>query len=91
MSTATPQRATLPHDGHFPERLRARRLRLGWSQVDLAVNSGMKPSGFRTIQEWELGKSAPRPGGHILEVAKTLGVSMPWLLWGDEEDSDGSA
>jgi transcriptional regulator with XRE-family HTH domain len=85
MPTRTPQRATLPHDEDFPDRLRARRLRLGWSQVDLAVNAGMKPSGFRTIQEWELGKSGPRPGGWILKIADALGVTVTWLLWGEED------
>jgi len=40
-----------------PEALRATRLRLGLSQLELAKALGMAPSGDRTVRRWESGRT----------------------------------
>jgi transcriptional regulator with XRE-family HTH domain len=85
MPSSISRSRTLPHDDQFPARLRARRQRFGWSQMDLAMEAGVKPAVFRTIQRWEAGEVGPRAGGHIAAVAKALGVSVAWLLLGEED------
>jgi transcriptional regulator with XRE-family HTH domain len=55
------------------------------TQKDLAKEAGLREYGFRTIQEWENGRSNPRSGGPIKSVAEALGVTIAWLLWGEED------
>lgn len=74
------------HDGQFPERLRRSRLRHGLSQRALAKKARLRKTGYRNIEDWEAGRSSPRVGGPILPVAKALGVSVAWLMWGEESN-----
>jgi transcriptional regulator with XRE-family HTH domain len=61
-------------------RLRRRRLELGWTQVRLAEAVGTSQA---VVQKIENGKSL-RP--RILEeLARALGVSPAWLMFGAEE------
>jgi transcriptional regulator with XRE-family HTH domain len=49
--------------------IKTARLKLGWTQRDLAANVGVA---LRTVQAWELGESVPRTKVAILqEVLKT--------------------
>jgi len=54
---------------------------MGWSQVDLAANSGVSE---RSIAGYE--SSGNQPTGSILQkLATALGVSPAWLMGGEHE------
>jgi transcriptional regulator with XRE-family HTH domain len=74
----------LGDDGQFPERLRRARIAAGLTQKELSTAAGLPKFGFRTIQEWENGRSHPRSGGHLKKIAEALDVTIAWLLWGEE-------
>ena len=63
----------------FGDRLRYARRRVGWSQADLAAESGV---GVATIRRAELGQVAPRPST-VRKLATALGVRVEWLSVGD--------
>lgn len=79
---------THEHDGHFPDRLRRQRTLLSLTQKQLAKKSRLKRTGYRSIEDWENARSTPRIGGPIVRVAKTLGVSVAWLMYGEEARSE---
>ncbi|MGI9332143.1 MAG: helix-turn-helix domain-containing protein [Gammaproteobacteria bacterium] len=69
--------------GTLADRLRRRRLELGWTQQELAVRVS---SSQAVIQKIENGKSL-RP--RIIEdVARCLGVSPSWLVYGTGVSTD---
>ena len=67
-------------------RLRRARLNMGWTQADLARNSGFHPD---SIAKWERGKREIHP--HCLQVLSALlNIEIRWLRADDvEEHSDG--
>ena len=68
----------------FPERLRLLREMQGWSQFDLAGQTG-KYCSRRTIQNWESGFHSPRVSSpQLRSVAEVLRVDVPSLLFGKE-------
>ncbi len=70
------------------ERLRFGRQRLGWTQIDLARQSGV---GVATIRRIELSTVAPHPTT-VRKLAEAVGVRVPWLSIGEvpmlEESND---
>lgn len=71
----------------FSERLKARRHKVGFSQETLAIKAGASP---RSIANWESGDketgNIPR-GDKLHQLATALGVSVNWLLGGEDESS----
>jgi len=66
----------------YAGRIRWYRERLMWTQKELAESTGVS---FRTIQNWEGGKSNPRPGSwQVRRVAEAFRVSPSRLLFGEE-------
>jgi transcriptional regulator with XRE-family HTH domain len=68
----------------FGERLQARRYYKGFTQSELAQEIGLPgKNAFRTLQEWERGRSMPRYRSRIDALGKALDVSPEWLLHGE--------
>ena len=60
-------------------RIRYSRLRLGWTQTQLASAYAGRPASCVTVSLWESGKSTPR---NFPQLAEILGVRIDWLLAG---------
>ena len=65
----------------FAEKLRAARLKMGYTQTQLA---GMAHVSLRTIINYEKGDVYPRKGETYATLAKALNVSASYLLTEDE-------
>jgi transcriptional regulator with XRE-family HTH domain len=74
----SPQRET----GEIGERVRASRLRRGWSREELAVESGLSWSGITQI---ESGRRTNLRPGTLTSLARALRVSVDYLLDGGLE------
>jgi len=70
----------------FPGRLRRYRERQFWTQRQLAQQSGVP---YRTIQNWEEGRSRPHPGSwQLLRVAELFRVAPKALVHGEEKHAN---
>jgi len=65
----------------FGNRVREMRLRLGWTQKDLALASGLTQS---AIGNYESGQRVEPSGQALVGLAEALKVSPGWLSHGDE-------
>lgn len=65
----------------FRTRLERERLRQGYSQRKLGKLAGVS---YQTIHNWESGKSVPRVGDQLADVALVLRVTVLYLLKGEE-------
>lgn len=63
-------------------RIIERRAKLGWSQEDLARESGIAPA---QISRYESGKNKPR-ANIIAKLSEAMMVPFSWLAYGDEKD-----
>ncbi|UCF90512.1 MAG: helix-turn-helix transcriptional regulator [Desulfobacterales bacterium] len=63
----------------FGEKLKQARKNLGWSQDDLGQKVGIHG---RHVGKYENGRAMPN-AETIIRIAKTLNVSIHYLLWGD--------
>lgn len=72
------------HDGQFSERLFRARAAQGYSRKEIEeLTEGEVP--LRTLMDWETKPDLqPRLGVGIRRVAEILGVTLPWLFWGEE-------
>lgn len=68
----------------FGNRIKDSRINKGYGVSQLASRIGVKPE---TLKKWESGETEPRPN-KVNKLSGILGVSMVWLLVGD--DTDGS-
>jgi transcriptional regulator with XRE-family HTH domain len=66
------------------DRIRMHRARLRISQGELAKKVGISLTWMNSI---ECGHADPR-ASHLKEIAKALGVTADYLLWGEEADSE---
>jgi transcriptional regulator with XRE-family HTH domain len=72
------------HDGGFSERLFHARARAGYTRKEV-VELTQKAVSHRTLASWENDPDIkPRLGPGIRAVAEVLGVSIGFLLWGEE-------
>jgi len=69
---------------HLGNRIRARREKLGLKQQDLANSLGISP---QAVSKWERGENAPDVAV-LTPLARLLGVSVDWLLSGQETPRD---
>lgn len=60
----------------FSQRLRERRITLGWTQEQLARRSGLQPA---AISHFETGKREPSMRS-LVRLATALGETIDWLL-----------
>jgi transcriptional regulator with XRE-family HTH domain len=77
-------------DTHFAERLRKLRIWQGWSQRELAEQTGGRCS-LKTISDWENGRHKPVLGEPLRAVAEVLRVAPGWLLNGAKGDPHANA
>lgn len=69
----------------FGQRLRAARIRRGWTQSELAKASGLTQS---AIGNYESGHRAGPNGAALVDLATALGISPEWLQRGAAAKSD---
>lgn len=69
---------------HLGKRIRTRREKLGLKQQDLANSLGISP---QAVSKWERGENAPDVTV-LVPLARLLGVSVDWLLSGQETPRD---
>ena len=67
----------------FGERLRSAREKAHLTQAELAGEVGIAQP---QISRWEAGRT-PMAGDDLVRVARALGVSLDWLIGGDEENA----
>ncbi len=65
--------------GQMADRIAAARQKKGWNQSELARALDVTP---QTVQHWEKGGGIKQ--ARLAEVAKVLGTSVDWLLFGDD-------
>lgn len=69
-------------------RLRSLRDRRGWTVADMAERTGIPK---RTLDKYMLRSGASLPGHEaLLALAKGLGISLDWLVFGTDFSSEGS-
>ncbi|HHC6517449.1 TPA: S24 family peptidase [Vibrio parahaemolyticus] len=66
------------------ERIKKQRKILGLTQAQLASSVCVQP---QAVSSWERSISAPK-GKQLSALAKTLGVTKSWLLYGDSQESN---
>ena len=66
----------------FANRLAASRKKKGLNQTELAREIGVSA---QSVQQWESGSTMPR-NKRVEAVAKALGVSQEWLMFGGDEE-----
>jgi len=62
----------------FGERLRDRRVAIGWTQLELSRRMGIAPM---DVSNYERGTKRPR-GERAIIMAQVLGVTPAWLVFG---------
>ena len=67
------------------ERLKQARERHGWSQRELARQAGVRHA---LISELETGKKTETMSGILKRLARTLGISVDYLIGTFEEDAE---
>lgn len=72
-------------DSKVPERLRKIRIWQGWTQKEVADQTGGRCS-LKTISDWENGKHSPVLGDSLRAVAEVYRVAPGWLLNGSKGD-----
>jgi hypothetical protein len=78
------------HDGRFSERLFRSRTRIGYTRKEVIELVDGKVS-LRAYASWENEPDVqPRLGPGIRAVAEVLGVTVGFLLWGEEQDDGDS-
>ena len=71
-----------------PERIKERRLELGFTQDDLARKVGVKPP---TILRWETGQTVNLKSEKVKALAGALEVSESWLMgWTNDPNGKGN-
>lgn len=70
----------------FANRLAASRRKKGVNQTELAREIGVSA---QSVQQWESGSTMPR-NKRVEAVAKALGVSQEWLMFGGDEEGSSS-
>ena len=68
----------------FGRRLKEARQRKGLTREKFALNLGVDPS---CAYWWEVGRNYPHIE-RLVEISATLGVSIDWLLLGNENHAD---
>jgi len=76
----------LPYMASWGDRIRERRMSLGWSMASLAKRVGVSAP---TINDWEKGVIKNIEGANLLKVASVLGVTATFLLTGKKLTKDG--
>ena len=72
------------HDGHFAERLFQARRAQGYSREEIEQLTE-KAITARSLMRWETNpETQPRLGVGMRRLAEILGVTLPWLFWGDK-------
>lgn len=66
----------------FGRRIATAREQKGYSQDDFAIRLRITKG---AVGQWETGRSQPRPW-RLTEIAEELGVSVRWLLTGNEPE-----
>ena len=67
------------------QRIQRRRQQLGWTQEDLARESGVPQSAISRIEQGQ----RKNPGADVIRrLARSLGVTSDWLIGMYEEDED---
>lgn len=74
---------SLPTMSELADRIREARERAGMNQSELARKLGVSP---QTVQQWEKG-GGMRGTGRAAEVAKALGVTVNWLMFGEDKSN----
>lgn len=82
-SSPTLLEALMRHE--FGQRLRAAFKSKGLRQNSVAIALNVKP---QSVNQWLSGKSSPNKD-NLLALAKLLGTTSDWLLYGKEDDSIG--
>lgn len=72
-------------DADFAKRLRKTRIWQGWTQRELADQTGGRCS-LKTISDWENKKHRPVLGEPLRAVSEVLRVAPGWLLSGNRGD-----
>ena len=70
---------------HIGQRIQRRRQQLGWTQEDLARESGVPQSAISRIEKGQ----RKNPGADVIRrLARSLGVTSDWLIGMYEEDEE---
>lgn len=68
----------------FGERLRSAREKAEFTQAKLAEEAGITQG---QVSAWERDRLTPVADGRLSRLATALGVSLDWLIGGDEENA----